>query len=75
MKKTIYLLIAMLTTFQVSYAQERVLKGIPPLFHFIRKQRPDIVMGSIGHVNIAMGIFSIFFPLLANSGFGYGFQH
>ena len=43
------------------FEKKRVLKGLPALFHFIRKQQPNIVMSSIGHVNIAMGIFSIFF--------------
>ena len=43
------------------FEKKRVLKGLPALFLFFWKQRPNIVMSSIGHVNISMGIFSLFF--------------
>ena len=40
----------------------RVLKSIIPLFYLIRNEKPNIIMSSIGHVNLIMGLFSFFFP-------------
>jgi len=39
----------------------RLLKAAPSLFNSLKKIKPHIVMSSIGHVNIMMGLFSIFF--------------
>ncbi len=43
------------------FDKHRLLLSILPLFSFIRKNKPDIVLSSIGHVNILMGIFSFIF--------------
>ncbi|MCK0147054.1 glycosyltransferase [Arenibacter sp. F26102] len=42
----------------------RVLGGIYSLFLYILKYKPNIVMSSITHVNIVLGIFSFFFPII-----------
>ncbi len=39
----------------------RVLKGFPGVIGYIRKFKPDIVIGTIIHLNIAMGMLSFFF--------------
>jgi glycosyltransferase involved in cell wall biosynthesis len=39
----------------------RVIKAVYALFKYIWQSKPDIVMSSISHVNILMGIFSLFF--------------
>lgn len=39
----------------------RILTAITSLFRILLRERPHIVMSSIGHVNIMMGIFSMFF--------------
>jgi glycosyltransferase involved in cell wall biosynthesis len=41
--------------------KSRLLLAIPSLYIFLLKQKPHIVIGSIGHVNIALGFFSLFF--------------
>ncbi|WP_066225425.1 glycosyltransferase [Formosa haliotis] len=42
--------------------KSRVLKGVPPLLNLIIKTKPDIVLGSISHVNKLLSLISIFFP-------------
>lgn len=39
----------------------RLLKSLKPLFNTIKKQKPDIVLGSIGHVNSMLTLFKIYF--------------
>jgi glycosyltransferase involved in cell wall biosynthesis len=39
----------------------RLLTGIKSLFAIIQKENPAIVVSSIGHINIIMGLFSLFF--------------
>lgn len=41
--------------------KSRLIKSVPLLFHSLKRIRPHIVMSSIGHVNIMMGLFSILF--------------
>lgn len=41
--------------------KNRVLYSFTPIFHFLRKHRPDIAIGAIGHVNALMALVSIFF--------------
>ncbi|MGB5666394.1 MAG: glycosyltransferase, partial [Maribacter sp.] len=41
--------------------KSRVLKSVIPLFNLIKNEKPNIVMSSIGHVNLIMAIFSFFF--------------
>lgn len=43
----------------------RLLSAIPAIFTYIKKSKPDIVMGSIGHVNQLLGFFSFFFPSIS----------
>ncbi|MGJ7029774.1 glycosyltransferase [Niabella hirudinis] len=40
----------------------RLINAIPDIFQFIRNWRPNIVVGSIIHVNLLLGFFSFFFP-------------
>tara|TARA_E500000318_G_scaffold112049_1_gene133641 strand:+ start:14897 stop:15970 length:1074 start_codon:yes stop_codon:yes gene_type:complete len=42
--------------------KDRVLEGAFPLLKIIARSRPDIVMSSIGHLNVLLGCFSILFP-------------
>lgn len=42
--------------------KSRVLKGVPNIFYTIVRTKPDIVMGSISHVNRVLAFLSIFFP-------------
>lgn len=46
----------------VYFNKERVLKAIPDFYSGLKKERPDIVISSIGHVNAIMGFLSMFFP-------------
>jgi glycosyltransferase involved in cell wall biosynthesis len=47
---------------EVQYLNKsRLLASIATLFRNIIKEKPSIVVSSIGHVNIMMGIFSLFF--------------
>ncbi|WP_299229324.1 glycosyltransferase [uncultured Psychroserpens sp.] len=54
------------TDFDVSHAnvhyfdKDRLLLVVRPLFNYFRKHKPDIVMGSIGHVNKLHAMFSFF---------------
>lgn len=41
--------------------KKRVRSGIYDIFKFIRNHNPDIVVGSIGHVNHILGVFSFLF--------------
>ncbi|WP_437395704.1 glycosyltransferase [Flagellimonas lutimaris] len=41
--------------------KSRVLHSFPPIFSLLRKQKPDIVISAIGHVNAIMAFESIFF--------------
>jgi len=40
----------------------RLISAIPAIFREIRRISPSIVVGSIGHVNLLLGCFSLFFP-------------
>nr|WP_298927236.1 glycosyltransferase [uncultured Allomuricauda sp.] len=42
--------------------KDRVLAGTLPLLKVIKKEKPDIVMSSIGHLNVILGFLSILFP-------------
>ena len=42
--------------------KSRILRGIPKLFTFLRKEQPDIVVSSIVHLNTLMAFMSLFFP-------------
>ena len=44
------------------FNKRRVLHGVLPLLKILKAQKPDIVMSSIGHLNVALGCISIFFP-------------
>lgn len=39
-----------------------MLTGIPVLFKYLIKNKPDIVFTAIGHLNVAAGFLSLFFP-------------
>lgn len=41
--------------------KSRVLHSFLPIFSLLRKQKPDIVLSAIGHVNAVMSLESIFF--------------
>lgn len=41
--------------------QDRLLNGVYPLFKFIKTHKPDIVLGTVRHVNILLGFFNIIF--------------
>jgi len=40
----------------------RVLNGIIPLYKYLRKAKPDIMLSAIGHLNIVTAYMSILFP-------------
>lgn len=42
--------------------KKRVLRSILGLFKFIKTNKPDIVMSSVGHLNSVLAYLSIFFP-------------
>lgn len=42
--------------------KSRVLKGIPLLYKYLKKNKPDIVLSVIGHLNAVMAYLSLFFP-------------
>ena len=44
------------------FEKPRVLAGIPRLFSHIRKNKPDIVLSAVGHLNTVTAYMSIFFP-------------
>lgn len=41
--------------------KERVLYSIPKLIKTVKNENPDIVIGTVSHLNIAIGIVSLFF--------------
>tara|TARA_R110002049_G_C9177314_1_gene562973 strand:+ start:10751 stop:11803 length:1053 start_codon:yes stop_codon:yes gene_type:complete len=41
--------------------KKRVLTAIPGIFFFLLKNKPDIVLSSVGHLNTVMGLMAIFF--------------
>ena len=43
------------------FNQDRMLNGIIPLFKFIKIHKPDIVFGTIRHVNILLGFYNLIF--------------
>tara|TARA_B100000768_G_C11273811_1_gene374797 strand:+ start:1281 stop:2360 length:1080 start_codon:yes stop_codon:yes gene_type:complete len=43
------------------FNQNRLFNGVYPLYKFIKKQKPDIVFGTIRHVNILLGIYNLIF--------------
>ena len=48
---------------QVKFLEKkRVLNSIVKIILFLRKNKPDIVFSSIGHLNTIMGLLSPFFP-------------
>lgn len=48
---------------QIKYFNKpRVLKAIPGFFFALFKTKPDVVISSIAHLNISMGLLSVFFP-------------
>lgn len=42
--------------------KSRILYAIPPLIYFFIKEKPNIVLSSIGHLNSAIGLIASFFP-------------
>lgn len=42
--------------------KKRVMNAVPLMFKYLFTERPQIVMGSISHVNRLLGLFSFFFP-------------
>lgn len=42
--------------------KKRVLNAIPAIIRLVHQKKPDLVMSSIGHLNILLGYISIFFP-------------
>src|SRR5690554_473304 len=42
--------------------KKRVLLGIPPVILFMKRNKPDIVVSSIGHLNTVFGLLAPFFP-------------
>jgi glycosyltransferase involved in cell wall biosynthesis len=42
--------------------KSRVKNGIPALYKYIRKNKPDVLVSAIGHLNTVMGLMSPFFP-------------
>lgn len=41
--------------------KKRLLFAIIPIIFFLRKKSPNIVLSSVGHINIVMGVLTIFF--------------
>ena len=47
----------------VTYLEkDRVLHAIPDLFRFLKTHRPDIVISSVGHLNMVSGAMAMVFP-------------
>ena len=42
--------------------KNRVLHAIPSLFRLLRSKKPDIVLSSIGHLNMVAGLMAVLFP-------------
>lgn len=52
-----------ISNFNVSFLEKnRLLKAIYPLYKSIKKNQPDIVMSSIGHINTVLGLFTLILP-------------
>tara|TARA_B110000211_G_C14043175_1_gene537699 strand:- start:549 stop:1625 length:1077 start_codon:yes stop_codon:yes gene_type:complete len=47
------------------FNQERVLNGVYPLYKLIKNNNPDIVFGTIRHVNILLGFYNLIFRNLS----------
>lgn len=43
------------------FNQDRMLNGVYPLYKLIKSENPDIVFGSIRHVNIILGFYNLIF--------------
>lgn len=43
------------------FNQKRLFNGVYPLYKFIKNQKPDLVFGTIRHVNILLGFFNLIF--------------
>jgi len=43
------------------FNQNRLFNGVYPLYKFIKKQNPDLVFGTIRHVNILLGFYNLIF--------------
>ena len=43
------------------FNQNRLFNGVYPLYKFIKKQKPDLVFGTIRHVNILLGLYNLIF--------------
>lgn len=41
---------------------KRVIKSIPKLIKTIKQEKPDIVLGTLSHLNVILGVISILFP-------------
>ncbi|WP_164674228.1 glycosyltransferase [Maribacter litoralis] len=48
--------------------KDRVLSAIPKLAMTIKNKKPNIVLGTLSHVNFAMGLISILFPKIVFIG-------
>ncbi|KAB7530489.1 glycosyltransferase [Flagellimonas olearia] len=46
----------------IYFEKPRVLYAIPKLIHFLRNERPEIVVSSIFHLNLIMAFISFLFP-------------
>ena len=57
-KDTVYNLDDLDVTF---FNQKRLLNGVYPLFKLIKNNNPDLVFGTIRHVNILLGFYNIIF--------------
>ena len=47
------------------FNQNRLFNGVYPLYKFIKKQKPDLVFGTIRHVNILLGFYNLIFRNLS----------
>lgn len=56
------------TAYQVSgieviyLEKDRVLQGVVPMFKYIRRHKPELVVTAISHLNAVAGILAMFFP-------------
>ena len=46
----------------ISLQKNRLKEGILAIYKFLKKERPDVVFGSIAHINTALGLMALFFP-------------
>ena len=49
----------------IFFNQNRLLNGVYPLYKFMKKQKPDLVFGTIRHVNILLGFYNLIFRNLS----------